>query len=86
MEKLELDSLKSNKEIEEGFLECQKCQLTFPVIEKLPILWDDFSTYLIDHKILGGKLYHLSKTSSMKKFVKSSLSKTKSFSDDRKRN
>ncbi|MCV0409237.1 methyltransferase domain-containing protein [Nitrosopumilus sp.] len=74
--KLELDILQMNKEIEEGILECKKCILAFPIIEKIPILWNDFSKYLSHRKVLGGQLYQLSKTEKMKSFLKSSLSKT----------
>lgn len=81
--KLELDVFKLDKEIEEGILECKKCKLKFPIIEKIPILWDDFSKYLFSHKVLSGKLYRLSTTEKMKKFLKSSLSKTVRVNDDR---
>jgi len=81
--KLELDIFQLDKEIEEGILECKKCKLTFPIIEKIPILWDDFSKYLSSRKILGGKLYQLTTSGKMKKFLKFSLSKTIRSSDDR---
>ena len=80
---LELNAFKLGQEIEEGILECKKCNLEFPVIEKIPILWDDFSKYLSFHKILGGKLYQLVQTESLKKFLKFSLSKANRVSDDR---
>jgi len=73
--KLELDAFKIKKEIEEGILECKKCKLVFPIIEKIPILWDDFSNYLSNRKILSGKIYQLGITEKMKSFLKSSLSK-----------
>jgi uncharacterized protein YbaR (Trm112 family) len=75
--RLELDVFKHDREIEEGIFECQKCKLKFPIIENIPILWDDFSRYLSSSKALGGKLYQLSNTRKMKNFLKSSLSKTK---------
>ena len=81
--KLELDVFKLDQEIEEGILECKKCNLIFPIIEKIPILWDDFSKYLSSHKILGGNLYRLANTGKMKKFMKFSLSQTKQIADDR---
>ncbi len=81
--KLELNALKLDKEIEEGLLECKKCNLEFPIIEKIPILWDDFSKYLSSRKILGGKLYQLIQTEHLKKFLKSSLSKIDQVNDDR---
>lgn len=81
--KLSLDVFKLDKEVEEGILECKKCNLEFPIIEKIPILWDDFPNYLSSRKILGGKLYQLSHTEPLKKFLKSSLSKTNQVSNDR---
>ena len=81
--KLESDVFKIDKEIDEGILECKKCKLAFPVIAKIPIMWDDFSKYLSSHKTLSGKLYRLAKTVKLQKFLKSSLSKTIYSSDDR---
>ena len=71
--KLELDTIKSDKEILEGILECKKCKLQFPIINKIPILWDDFSQYLSSRRILGGKLYKFAHSQKIKNFVKSSL-------------
>ena len=81
--KLELNSFKQNKEIEEGILECTKCCLEFPIIEKIPILWDDFSGYLSSRKKLGGKLYQSIQNQKLKEFLKSSLSKINPIGDDR---
>jgi len=81
--KLELGAFKLDKEIEEGILECKKCKLAFPIIGKIPILWDDFSRYLSHRKVLGGKLYRLANTEKMKNFLKYSLSKTVRVNDDR---
>jgi 2-polyprenyl-3-methyl-5-hydroxy-6-metoxy-1,4-benzoquinol methylase/uncharacterized protein YbaR (Trm112 family) len=81
--KLELDVFKLDQEIEEGILECKKCNLVFPIIEKIPILWDDFSKYLSSRKVLGGKLYRLANSGKMKKFMKFSLSQTNQITDDR---
>ena len=81
--KLELDVFKFDREIEEGILECKKCNLIFPIIEKIPILWDNFSKYLSSRKVLGGKLYRLANTGKMKKFMKFSLSQTNQITDDR---
>lgn len=80
---LSLDVFKLDKEVEEGILECKKCNLEFPIIEKIPILWDDFPKYLSSRKTLGGKLYQLSHTEPLKKFLKSSLSKINQVGDDR---
>lgn len=81
--KLELDVFKTDQEIEEGLLECKKCNLQFPIIGKIPILWDDFPTYLSSHKQLSGKLYRLIKNQTLQSFFKSSLSKIKSVNEDR---
>ena len=81
--KLELDVFIFDQEIEEGILECKKCNLLFPIIEKIPILWDDFSKYLSSRKVLGGKLYRLASTGKLKNFLKFSLSQTKQTNDDR---
>ena len=80
---LELNACKIDKEIEEGILECKKCSLEFPILESIPILWDDFSRYLSSRKVLGGKLFRLAKTERLKKFLKSSLSKIDPVCDDR---
>jgi len=81
--KLELNAFKHDKEIEEGILECKKCTLQFPIIEKIPILWDDLSEYLSSRKKLGGTLYQLVQNQKLKEFLKSSLSKIKSTDEDR---
>jgi uncharacterized protein YbaR (Trm112 family) len=81
--KLELDVLKLDKEIEEGTLECSSCNLMFPIIKKIPILWNDFSKYLSDRKVLSGILYQSTTSEKLKKFVKHSLSKINKFNDDR---
>ena len=80
--KLELDAFKIENEIVEGILECKKCKLVFPIIEKIPIMWDDFSNYLSNRKTLSGRLYQSAITEKMKSFLKSSLSKVV-FIDDR---
>ena len=72
--KLELDVFKEKKEIHEGILRCKKCKLESPIIDKIPILWDGFTTFLSSRKILGGKLYRLVTTTKMKIFLKSSFS------------
>ena len=81
--KLELDIFHQEKEINEGLIICNKCNLIFPIIEKVPILWDDFSNFLSSRKILSGQLYRLTNTSKMKTFVKNTLNDTKFSEDDR---
>lgn len=72
--KLEADVFFKEKEISEGMLECKRCNLKFPIIDSIPIIWDDFSKYLSSRFILGGKLYRLSRHEKMKHFVKKALS------------
>ncbi|MHA7646702.1 methyltransferase domain-containing protein [Nitrosopumilus sp. S4] len=79
---LDLEVLSHDIEIDEGILECKKCKLKFPIIDKIPILWDDFSDYLSSRKILGGKLYQTIHNKKLKSFLRSSLLK-KSQNDDR---
>lgn len=79
---LELKKLLESSEIEEGFLYCKKCELDFPIISRIAILWDNFSNYISARKILSGRLYRLATTKTMKSFLKSSFSNVK-FKEDR---
>ena len=81
--KLELDVFKKETEIDEGILECKKCTLYFPIIKKIPIIWDDFSKYISERMMLGGKLFNFASHDKMKKFLKHSLSISKRNTDDR---
>lgn len=85
--KLELDSFKADREIQEGILECMGCHRTYPIIEKIPILWNDFAEYLASRKVLGGQLYQSVENEKLKRFVRSSLllllAKTNQVDDDR---
>jgi len=80
--KLEVDIFKKLQEIEEGILECKKCKSQYPIIEKIPILWDDFTNYISNRRMLGGKLVH-SVSNPMKKFLKASLAKNIKNIEDR---
>ena len=81
--KLELEALKQKQEINEGFLFCANCEVYYPIISKVPIMWDDFSAYLSNRTILGGQLLVKSSNSKMKGFIKKSLSKVKKNIEDR---
>jgi len=81
--KLELDVFRKETEIEEGILECKRCTICYPIIKKIPILWDDFSKYISDRMMLGGKLFHSVSHDKMKKFLKHSLSNSKRNTNDR---
>ena len=81
--KLFLEIFKKNKEVEEGILECKKCGLLFPIIGKIPIIWNDFSNYLSNRIILGGKLYRIVSHEKMKKFLKNILTDALKQNEDR---
>ena len=81
--KLELDVFRKETEIEEGILECKICALCFPIIKKIPIMWDDFSKYISERMMLGGKLFRSVSHDKMKKFLKHSLSNSTRNADDK---
>jgi len=71
--KLSLEVLKKDTEITEGFLFCAYCDLYFPIIDKIPILWDDFKNYLSNRPRLGGMLYTKAVTPKLKLYIKDTL-------------
>ena len=70
---LNVEIYKDSNEIDEGILKCEKCQLKFPIIDKIPIMFIDFKKYISEHKILSGKLYKLASSNEIKNFLKLSL-------------
>ena len=68
--KLELEILSEKNEIEEGFLFCSRCILTFPILSTIPIMWDDFSQYASNRSSLVGQLYNQTNNLKMKSFLK----------------
>jgi len=83
LKKLELEVLESKEEITEGFLICKNCKITYPIISKIAILWNDFSFYLSCRSSLGGQLYSDSISAEMRKFVKKSLLSVSKNIEDR---
>lgn len=79
---LVLDLLREQKEIEEGFLECKNCNSIYPIIDKIPILWENFGKYLANRRKLGGKLAN-SVSGKMKEFIKNSLKENFEDFEDR---
>jgi len=80
---MSLNILKTSNEIDEGFLICSNCKTEFPIIQKIPIIMEDFVTYIGSRRSLGGRLHHLANTTMMKQFIRNSLSKIKkTHSDD----
>ena len=77
----EIDVFFKDKEVDEGILECRNCNLFCPIINKIPILWDDFSDYVSSRSTLGKKLFNMATHEKLKKFVKSLCTTQKS--DDR---
>ena len=57
---------------------CKNCSQKFPIIDKIPIIWNDFTKFLFKRRQLGEELYFLSKSEAMKQFVKSSMKSTSS--------
>ena len=79
--KLETDIFCEDDEIIEGMLKCKQCSLLSPIINKIPIIWNDFSDYVSSRIILGGKLYRMATHEKMKKFLKASLLQTSRIDD-----
>jgi SAM-dependent methyltransferase len=79
---LETQAIKEGNQIDEGFLLCQKCNLVFPIIGQVAIMWDDFENYLTNRPRLGGQLLLMAKTDKVKSFVRQTLGKiTKNLQD-----
>lgn len=81
-DKIYLEILRASSEVNEGFLICNNCKTIFPIIHKIPIIVENFVSYIGNRSSLGGKLYDLSDTLPMKRFIKNSLSKIKKSNDD----
>jgi len=80
--KLELDAFKKQIEIDEGILECKNCHSLYPIIEGIPIIWDDCANYFSHRRKLGGRLVK-SSSIKMKKFLKDSLINKPRNNEDR---
>jgi 2-polyprenyl-3-methyl-5-hydroxy-6-metoxy-1,4-benzoquinol methylase len=74
--------LKEGTQIEEGFLFCPECKMYFPIINEIPILWNDFANYLSNRPRLGGEFLTSAKTAKMRSFVKQTLSKIRKNPSD----
>lgn len=79
---LSIEPLISNEEIQEGFLNCVKCDHVYPVISSVPFMLDNFSSYLSIRMVLGGQLMLMAKSQKMKSFVKNALGKINRASED----
>ena len=83
--KLGLDIFSGSDEIKEGFLLCQKCDISYPIVSGVAILWNDFVSYLTSRKELGGQLYNEAKNSKLKSHIKEALSKVQKNVEDQTR-
>ena len=79
---LSIESLISGDELQEGFLNCIKCSHAYPVISSVPLMLDNFSSYLSIRMTLGGQLMLMAKSQKMKSFVKAALRKISRTSKD----
>ena len=79
---MSLNILKISSEVDEGFLICSNCNTEFPIIQKIPIIMEDFVTYIGNRRSLGGRLHHLANTTMMKQFIRNSLSEIKKIHND----
>lgn len=70
---LEMEVFCKEKEVIEGVLECKNCHLFYPIITKIPILWNNFSEYVSSRSVLGRKLFNMATHEKLKKFIKDSL-------------
>lgn len=79
---LKLESYKEDSEIVEGILSCVRCGLVYPIVSGVPILWNDFTSYLANRQKLGGELLLSVKSPKLKSLIKSSLSKASKDTND----
>ena len=79
---LELEILGQSHEIEEGFLTCDNCDVIYPIISKIPIMYSDLTSYLSNRAQLGGYLMTGAKNEKIRSFVKNSLRKIKNSRTD----
>lgn len=68
---LKLDALRGC--VLEGFLSCDACGRTYPIVEGVPVMWRSFSEYIRARPSLGGQLMLGARAPAMKKFVKEAL-------------
>ena len=72
--RLELEALVKGPDITEGFLRCYRCHLDFPVVDGIPILWNDFAEYVRCRASLGGQMYLKCGHRRVREYIRSCLS------------
>jgi SAM-dependent methyltransferase/uncharacterized protein YbaR (Trm112 family) len=82
--KLEIDSMvDKDDDCVEGFLECHKCEASYPVLDGVAVIVNDLATYTSQRpKILGRWLVE-SKSKRMKDFLKQTAKHVRTTSEDR---
>lgn len=80
--KINLEIFIEKSEIREGFLICTRCKEKYPIIDNVPIIMKSFVNYIQFRPSLGGTLLSLSKSKTMKEFIKNKLSKIRKSHDD----
>ncbi len=80
--KINLEIFIERDEICEGFLICTRCKEKYPIIDNVPIIMNSFVNYMQVRPSLGGKLLSLSKSKTMKEYIKIVLSKIKKSNND----
>jgi uncharacterized protein YbaR (Trm112 family) len=79
---LELDIFEGRDEVVEGMLSCIQCNSEYPVIESIPFLIEDLSSYFSIRTKLGGYLLLNSGNKKIKLLIKKSLKKIKQVGED----
>ena len=80
--KINLEIFIERSEICEGFIICSRCKEKYPIIDNVPIMMNSFVNYMQIRPSLGGKLISLSKSKTMKEFIKNILSKIRKSNND----
>ena len=62
---------------------CIQCDMQYPIIEKIPIMWNNFSSYLSMRKSLSGYFYKTVRHKKLKKYLKDIMSEIIFTKEDR---
>ena len=78
---VELTIYKKNKEIHEGTLNCKNCEIVYPILYGIPIMWGDPIQYFSNRQKLGGELLSSVQSPQLKSLIKNALSKASKNTD-----
>ncbi len=70
-----------NKEILEGTLTCKNCEIVYPILYGIPIMWNDLTAYLSNRQRLGGELFSSVQSPQLKSLIKNALCKASKNND-----